>query len=156
MCYVNLQPWRREGMSVLTLVAFVGCSATKSNAKPEDLVQVQGVVTADRKPLAKAIVTFIPIAEDSTPARGVTNDRGQYKLLGKSGSPGIPPGDYKVAIRAMSRDTKSFGRNEDGRDEDSQPYANPKTTPLRATVKTGDKSHDFKLEAPRKSTEQKE
>src|SRR5207249_460541 len=87
----------RLALAVLGTVAVLwGCDRS---ADPS-LVPVSGTVTADGQPLANATVTFIP--KDGTPGfggTGKTDGSGKYTLAGsRDNAPGIPPGEYRVAI----------------------------------------------------------
>jgi hypothetical protein len=84
---------------LLSLTAVVGCSG----AEPEEplvdfnkvpLVPAGGVVTVDGKPLAHAVVSFMP--KHGPIASGETDDTGRYML--SYGREGAPVGEYVVAV----------------------------------------------------------
>ena len=62
---------------------------------PGALVPTTGVVTVKGKPLADAIVTFLP--EVGYPGVGETDENDKF-VLKTSAFQGVSPGDYKVAI----------------------------------------------------------
>jgi len=84
---------------VLTLA--LGCSeggADDSGPDFPDLamkVPVSGVIRSEGRPLAKAVVTFLP-ARGGTGV-GETGEDGRYELA-SYGTPGLIPGEYKVAV----------------------------------------------------------
>ncbi len=74
--------------------------------KLADPVPVKGTVTIDDKPLAKALVFFVPDGAKvvGPGSSAVTDDGGKYELTtmiaGKS-KPGAVPGNYKVWISSL-------------------------------------------------------
>lgn len=81
---------------MLTLgVGMLGCG------RRDGLVDVQGTVTLDGKPLPDAIVQFTASSSAegrSRPAVGRTNSSGRYYLEYSTGVTGTRPGNYKVTI----------------------------------------------------------
>jgi hypothetical protein len=80
------------------LVAGCGIGSIKT-------VPVSGRVTLDKKPLANALVTFVPVAgsdqkEPPPSAIGTTDENGHYSLMLNSGDKkkGAVVGKYKVII----------------------------------------------------------
>lgn len=61
---------------------------------------VTGKVTLDGKPLAGATVEFSP--EGSSPAYGVTDEQGRYKLLFSADQKGAPVGKHRVRITSFN------------------------------------------------------
>ena len=81
--------------AVVALAAAVGCEA-----RP---VPVSGIVTLDGKPLAKAIVTFMPAAESKDDpigsSFGITDDTGRYVMnTVQKTRPGVGVGTQRVSI----------------------------------------------------------
>ena len=75
---------------------------------PKTFVPVSGVVTLDGKPLASAVVTFLPTGR-GLPANGETGEDGKYEIKTME-QPGAPPGEYKVAVSLLvSADGKPQG-----------------------------------------------
>jgi len=153
MCAVG----RRLALAVLCPVALAwGCG------KPVDpsLVPVSGTVTVDGQPLANATVTFIP--KDGTPGfggTGKTDVTGKYTLAGsRDNVPGIPPGEYRVAIsKRLMPDGSEVPANDNtppmmspARESLPVGYSNPATTQLTATVKAGGGPIDFALKDKKK------
>lgn len=67
----------------------VGCGG-------EQFGHVSGKVTLDGEPLAGATVEFSP--DGGSPAYGVTNERGEYKLLFSADQQGATVGQHRVRI----------------------------------------------------------
>ncbi len=83
----------------LALASVLGCSQSEPEEPLVDfntvpLVPAGGVVTIDRKPLAYAVVSFMP--KHGPIAMGETDESGRYTL--NYGREGAPIGDYTVAI----------------------------------------------------------
>jgi hypothetical protein len=90
--------WR---LSAVLLVGVVGCGESRSvddlyTIDRKALVPAGGVVTVNRKPVEHAILTFLP-PTGPTLGYAETDKDGKYQLM-TMGSPGVLPGDYKVAI----------------------------------------------------------
>lgn len=94
-------PIRRLGWSFSLLVGalILGChEAGSTDETPPDylnVVPVTGTVTLNGKPLATAVVTFLPPKWSAS--HGETDEKGAFELQ-TAGKPGILPGRYKVAI----------------------------------------------------------
>jgi hypothetical protein len=89
---------RRWSHWALALVGVLGCTDPGDERpafNPGALVPAGGVVTINGKPLAHAVVTFLP--ETGCPGVGETDEVGKYALKSISFR-GVTPGDYKVAI----------------------------------------------------------
>jgi hypothetical protein len=89
----------RQFRVLLTLAFVVGCSQSEPDEPLVDfgsipLVPAGGAVTLDGKPLAHAVVSFMP--KHGPIATGETDDSGHYML--SYGRDGAPVGDYVVAI----------------------------------------------------------
>jgi hypothetical protein len=78
--------------SFFLLPWLVGCG----DAKP---VKVQGAVTLDGKPLAGAMVTFLPFNEkQGRAAAGLTQADGSFRLTTGKIDDGALPGQYRVTV----------------------------------------------------------
>ena len=101
----------RRWMPLLPALAALGCSGAESDEPRLDfntvkLVPVGGVITVDGKPLANAVVSFMP--KNGPLPTGETDEKGHYELI--FGRPGAPVGEYTVAISYMvSADGKPQG-----------------------------------------------
>jgi hypothetical protein len=134
------------------LTAEFGCG----KAPPPPILEVEGVVTLDGKPLKKAQVRFIPQIEFGPEyvASGVTDDLGQFTLLCK-GQPGACAGENFVLVseadipaRLQSETAQAelakYFQSLGGRPLPRR-YANLADSPLTVTVNAGQKKYDFKL-----------
>ena len=87
----------------IVLVALVGCG------KPYQVAQVSGTVTLDGKPLAKASITFAPMAtkDNMAPgptATGLTDANGHYTLIFDKNTPGAVVGKCRIYITSVVGD----------------------------------------------------
>lgn len=99
-------------------VGLFGCGAAKSP------VPVEGVVTLDGKPLAKASVTFDPRIAEQTVYTATTDDAGHYVLQElESSSVGAPAGSYRIKINTARPLTE-------GKIDESTKYS-PELVPVR-------------------------
>lgn len=81
------------------LISALGCSSTMSGderAEGPPPVTVRGTIRVKGKPLAHAVVTFLP-ASGPAVGTGETDEEGKY-TLSSMGRPGLPPGEYKVSV----------------------------------------------------------
>jgi hypothetical protein len=88
---------RRPTIAILALAGLVGCAASEDDRIK--LVKVTGTVTADGKPLAGVLVSFLPAmgSPSFAPATGESGSDGSYTLYCKNRA-GAAPGKYKVII----------------------------------------------------------
>ena len=78
----------------------MGITAGCGGSDEPSLVPVSGTVTLDGKPLAGALVEFIPLdpKQPQTAGGGTTDPAGKYTAMYR-GSSGLSPGKYKVNVR---------------------------------------------------------
>ena len=131
---------RLTGAAAVTgLLTVVGCGSGGSATTP-----VTGRVVVDGRPAANAIVTLHPA--DGRPAAekpvGTAGPDGEFDLTTGTTGDGAPPGEYRVTVSWLQ---PVANRRKGGDGDDAPPrsllpatYANPATTPLRATVRPGD------------------
>lgn len=63
------------------------------------LCDVSGLVSIDGKPAPAGLkITFAPRDGTSEPILGVTENDGRYRLIHRSGRPGVPAGTYTVSL----------------------------------------------------------
>ena len=120
-----------------------------------DLGQVTGIVTLDGKPLSGIAVVFQP--DNGRPARGMTDTEGKYELTYIRTTKGAKVGPNRVEI-APSED----GEAEESEASDEESKSSPKQSAsgkpkiparynvkseLKADVKLGNNTFDFKLES---------
>lgn len=81
----------------LTLLGMVGCGSDPDSAIK--LVPVKGTVTLDGKPMANAMVSFIPeLGNDPSTAGGDTTGPDGNYLAQYRNRTGLAPGKYKVTV----------------------------------------------------------
>ena len=79
------------GAFVVALLVMVGCGSGR------DMAPVSGVVTVDDKPLAKAGITFTPVA-GGRPAWATTDEQGRFELSTLEQGDGALVGEHVVTI----------------------------------------------------------
>jgi hemoglobin len=110
----------------------------KEEGGKKDGQTVQGKVTFNGKPLAGALVTFVPVAGggDHNPS-AKTNEDGTYEI-----KRGVPKGEYNIQITSSAPKLPAA-------------FAKGETTPLRANVQK-DATFDFDLASDKKEPGKKE
>lgn len=116
----------------LLLVLLVGCGG-----KPYAVAPVSGRVTLDGKPLAKASVTFAPMAEpgkhDPGPTSlGLTDTDGRFKLTINPTTPGAVVGKSRIYISTLLTDGTGGGEQPDA----GVPIKAVERVPARYNMKT--------------------
>jgi hypothetical protein len=96
---MSLQITIRRSMPILLVLLAPGCAPPESDEPRLDfntvkLVPASGVVTLDGKPLAKAVVSFMP--KNGPLPTGETDENGHFEMI--FGHPGVPVGEYIVAV----------------------------------------------------------
>jgi len=142
------------GLAVLAAVslASAGCGGDPSRIA---VFPVEGTVVSAGKPAAKAIVVFHPANPGAATKDGPggtiateTDDQGKYRLSTYEADDGAPAGDYVVTVRPGGGSSVEDG---DGVVRRATPtralakYAEPATSPFKATIKPGDNHFDFEL-----------
>jgi hypothetical protein len=110
-----------------------------------ELAPVQGRITMDGKPLARAAVVIAPVGGTGGPAYAVTDDDGRYELAYTHERSGAVVGECLVRIKTGYQ---SFEDEQQGR-------ARPETVParynvqseLRINVTPGGGPYDFELKS---------
>lgn len=141
------------------MFATVGCGGTSAPKLP-DPVPVGGTVLFDGKPLADAIVTFVPAINSSKGmgpgANAVTDESGSFELvtaIGRRAKPGAIPGKYRVSIsRLVGPDGSPIvlepgapPANAGARESLPPRYSDVMMTELKADVGDEGGSFDFKV-----------
>lgn len=92
----RLRLWLRTAVAVIGLAGCQGGdSSNESMGDDAPLLPVSGTITRDGKPLAHAVVTFLP--KTGLPGVAETGADGSYTLKTASRD-GLKAGDYKVAV----------------------------------------------------------
>jgi hypothetical protein len=142
---------RKAGVVVVAALV-VGCG----KAPPPQIVEVEGVVRLDGKPLKRAEVRFIPAADRGPEylGVGVTDDAGRFRLT-CNGRPGACVGENRVLV--MESELPAALKSEDAQAELAryfqklggrplpQRYANLAESPLTVSVTAGQKDYSFDL-----------
>jgi hypothetical protein len=144
--------------AVLLVVAAWGCGPPKVTFAP-----VEGVVSKGGKPLARVQVLFLADGDTRGPrAIGIADAEGRYRLHTDAGQEGAPVGRHRVCLLDVSaspwlaRALKRLPRGAEGKVPPLTPnldaarrvppaYGRPEDTPLRAEVRPGPQTIDFKL-----------
>jgi hypothetical protein len=89
----------RPGKLVVSSLVTVGIVlAGCSNSSRPPTYPVTGTVTLQGKPLAGAVITFVPTAKDSDAASAITDAAGKYALTTWQAGDGARPGEYRVKV----------------------------------------------------------
>jgi len=114
-----------------------------------ELVDVQGRVTYQGKPMAGALLGFTPtevgMGASQRPATAVTGEDGVYRLKAYRGEFGMPPGRYRVSVLCYEG---SMAEPETVRYLIPKKYSNADTSGLTADVpqeRTGTLELDFEI-----------
>ena len=142
---------------LVILVATVGCGGPVADYSMVDLVNGQGVVTLDGKPLASAVVTFED-PTDETFSYAMTDADGKYVLQFDSEMKGVKTGKKVVRIsttrKILGLNSKP-GQAPEGEDGTAPkgpagelvPDRYNKNSELTADVVQGTTQYDFALQS---------
>lgn len=121
----------------------IGCGKPKSEV-PAVLVPVTGTVTVDGAPGPGVNLTFFPQGGTTGTGGGAATDAsGAFKVLHRSGTPGIEPGMYIViASQFLTPSGNPVPTGESAMDHDASErlparYQDPEHSPIHVTVKEG-------------------
>ncbi len=111
-----------------------------------EMARVTGKVTYGGKPVPKGTITFIPVAEGRN-AVGALGPDGTYRLQTEQPGDGALLGDYKVTISAHDEAVLDYIPAKPVAPKLLAPakYEDPKTSDLKATIKSGSNTIDFAL-----------
>jgi len=146
---------------------FLGCEGGGGGPAT---AKVSGTVTSQGKPVAEAIVTFVPKSPGARAAVGTTDASGRFTLTTLKLGDGAMVGSYGVTVTKVSRPTglpaeggeippeaqaaakkaqedakKSGGTDEGGKDLLPTKFRSPDTSGLTAEVKSGRNDFPFDL-----------
>jgi hypothetical protein len=141
----------RNAVVVAVAALLVGCGKA-----PPQIVEVEGVVLLNGKPLQRAEVRFIPVTDHGPEylATGVTDEVGRFRLT-CDGRPGACAGENQVLV--MESEIPAHLKGENAQAElaryfqklGGRPlpprYANLAESPLTADVSAGRKEYAFDL-----------
>jgi hypothetical protein len=138
------------------VAALVILASGCAKAPPPLIVEVEGVVRLDGKPLNKAEVRFIPVIDlgPEYVATGVTDGAGRFKLTCKGQAGACACENHVLVVEAnipahlQGEDAQvelaKYFRSLGGRPIPPK-YGNLAESPLRATVKADQKEYGFEL-----------
>ena len=134
---------RRWILCWMPMVALVLPLATGCGGGGPDLSSVEGTVTLDGQPLAKAIVNFEPADEtgERSSYEGQTDQSGHYVLHATASNKGAEPGEYTVHITLP----KLASDDPNAKTAIKVPAKYNTQSELRATVKDGKNKLDWPL-----------
>ena len=130
--------WMPMVALLLALVSGCGDSGPSLNS-------VEGTVTLDGQPLAKAIVNFEPAGEagERSSYDGQTDESGHYVLHATASQKGAEPGDYTVHITLP----KLASDDPNAKTAPKLPAKYNTQSELKATVKEGKNTFDWPLKS---------
>jgi hypothetical protein len=134
------------GATVAGLLVLVGGCAKSDGYAELGLVEVEGRVTLDGKPLANAKVAFE--SENKSTSIGTTDSAGHYALMYDSETPGVTPGSKVVRITLADANVEGGGVSEGataGKETIPAKY-NAQST-LKADVSAANRKFDFDLKS---------
>ena len=134
---------RRGILCWMAMVAVVLPVVAGCGGGGEDLSSVEGTVTLDGQPLAKAIVNFEPADEavGRSSYDGQTDESGHYVLHATASQKGAEPGDYTVHITLP----KLAADDPNAKTAPKIPAKYNTQSELKATVKDGKNTFDWPL-----------
>lgn len=90
-------------VSVLLTVGIVltGCS----NSSRPSTYRVTGTVIMQGKPVAGAVITFVPTSNEGEAASAITDSEGKYALTTWRAGDGARPGEYRVKVSKQEQTT---------------------------------------------------
>jgi hypothetical protein len=83
-------------VSILVTVGIVLTGCSNSSRLPT--YPVTGTVTLHGKPLAGAVITFVPTGNEGDAASAITDSEGKYALTTWKAGDGARPGEYRVKV----------------------------------------------------------
>lgn len=141
----------------ILMFLLAGCG--KAPAPPPPIVEVEGVVLLDGKPLKNVEVRFVPVVECGSDyvARATTNVKGEFRLLCNNGQPGACECENRVLILEGPLPAADRGASQEARERQRkfreslenrplpQEYASLVTSPLVLKVEAGKKTYTIEL-----------
>jgi hypothetical protein len=84
--------------AVVTGLVLAGCGNAGVGPKPKPVFKISGKITLNGAPVANAMVSFSPKAENQPAATGRTGTDGKYTLTTYDPGDGAAAGDYVVLV----------------------------------------------------------
>ena len=138
----NAPPWMRFFVVALSAMAPMACGSTGPG-----MAQVSGKVTYKGNPVTKGTITFQATSPGGRNATGMIDPGGYYRLQTENPSDGALVGDYVVVISARDDEVLDYIPKTPVPPKYLVPakFEDPKTSGLKATVKSGSNPIDFEL-----------
>lgn len=129
----------RQAVLLFCLCAVVGCGGDEPFRKPTS--SVKGKVTVDgASPGSEIQIVCHPVGtadtQHPTLSQTATDAEGNFTVSTYEAGDGIPPGDYVLVC--TWRDYNVMARSYSGPDKLKNRYSDPKTSPIKLTVKEGE------------------
>jgi hypothetical protein len=131
--------WRRAAWLLPVLGTALVCSACGRDDGRVPVFPVHGQVFLDGKAVPHAYVVFHPVggsAQSDIHPRAHAEEDGSFWLSTYDSGDGAPVGDYVITVQAYKAQTESDNGNSPNLLP--MPYANPKTSKLRAHVEASE------------------
>jgi len=148
MRYVQLAGLARARRASPLIMAIVAVSIPQgcSSSGPE-MARVSGRVTYDGKPVPKGTISFQAVGPGGRNATGVLGPDGTYTLQTEQPGDGAQLGEYRVAISARDDVVLDYTPEKPVPPKRLVPekFEDPKTSDLKATVKSGRNDFPFDL-----------
>src|SRR5687767_1404582 len=94
-CLLVMNPGKLGVSTLVTaLIVLTGCW----NSSKPPTYPVTGTVTSQGKPVAGAVITFVPTGTDGDAASAITDSEGKYALTTWEAGDGARPGQYGVKV----------------------------------------------------------
>lgn len=134
-------------LTLAVIVLFSGCGGSDIPANRPKTVPVNGIIKQKGTPIAGVTVAFIPSTSNAIGAVGVTNEKGEFRLMTFAPGDGAVPGPYKVTL------TKSVVEGGELTEDSSakstavtkhlinSKYANPNSSGFAVNVEEGKENH---------------
>jgi Carboxypeptidase regulatory-like domain len=94
---------RKLVVSILVTVGIVLTGCSNSSRLPT--YPVTGTVTSQGKPVAGAVITFVPTGNEGEAASAITDSNGKYALTTWQAGDGARPGEYRVKVSKQEQAT---------------------------------------------------
>ena len=96
----------RPAKLALSILATVGIVLTGcSNSSRPPTYPVTGTVTMQGKPVAGAVITFVPTSNEGEAASAISDSDGKYALTTWRPGDGARPGEYRVKVSKQEQQT---------------------------------------------------
>jgi len=140
-------PVRLDGCARLLVLATLALTPLACGRSGPEMAQVTGKVSYQGKPVMKGTVTFVAANPNSRNATGHLDPNGYYKLQTETAGDGAELGDYQVTIYTHDEQILDYKPKVPIKVERRTPakYENPRTSDLKATVKSGSNEFNFQL-----------